>query len=143
MPDAQRFIAENTRLLTPPLVPEIKLHLAEESIPIWKKTEEELGEMNVPPPYWAFCWPGGQALTRYLLDNPKTVKGKRVLDFAAGSGISGIAAARGEDEGGEEGEAVQHGDGPTVVEGRGFVESEGVKGERCVTARRRRDRRRP
>ena len=47
----------------------------------------------MPPPYWAFCWPGGQALTRFLIDQPQWVKGKRVLDFAAGSGISGIAAA--------------------------------------------------
>ena len=48
---ARRFIAANTRPLSPPLVPEIRLHLAEESLPIWQKTEEELGEMNVPPPY--------------------------------------------------------------------------------------------
>ena len=51
-------------------MPEILLHLAEESLPIWQKTEEELGEMNVPPPYWAFAWAGGQALARYMLDNP-------------------------------------------------------------------------
>lgn len=92
VPDAQRFIAENTRLLTPPLVPEIKLHLAEESIPIWKKTEEELGEMNVPPPFWAFAWAGGQALARYLLDHPDLTSGKRVLDLGCGSGLTAIAA---------------------------------------------------
>lgn len=93
VPDAQRFIAENTRLLTPPLVPEIKLHLAEESIPIWKKTEEELGEMNVPPPFWAFAWAGGQALARHLLDNRDLTAGKRVLDLGCGSGLTAIAAA--------------------------------------------------
>ena len=95
VPDAQRFIAENTRLLTPPLVPEIKLHLAEESIPIWKKTEEELGEMNVPPPFWAFAWAGGQALARYLLDHRDLTAGKRVLDLGCGSGLTAIAAAKG------------------------------------------------
>lgn len=85
------FIRDNTRLLAPPLVPEIKLHLAEESLPIWQKTEEELGEMNVPPPYWAFAWAGGQALARYLIDTPDIVRGKRVLDLGAGSGLTAIA----------------------------------------------------
>ena len=64
------FIRANTSLLPVPLVPEIRLHLAEESLPIWQKTEEELGRMNVPPPWWAFAWAGGQALARYVLDNP-------------------------------------------------------------------------
>ena len=73
-------------------MPEITLHLAEESLPIWQKTEEELGEMNVPPPYWAFAWAGGQALARYMLDNPELVAGKRVLDLGSGSGLSAIAA---------------------------------------------------
>lgn len=89
---AEAFIVANTRLLTPPLVPEICLHLAEESVPIWQKTEEELGEMNVPPPYWAFAWAGGQALARYLLDNPALVAGKRVVDLGTGSGLTAIAA---------------------------------------------------
>jgi predicted nicotinamide N-methyase len=88
----EAFIRANTKLLSPPLVPEIKLHLAEESLPIWQKTEEELGQMNVPPPYWAFAWAGGQALARYLLDNPHCVAGKRVLDLGSGGGLSAIAA---------------------------------------------------
>ena len=88
----RRFICANTRLLSPPLVPEIKLHLAEESLPIWQKTEEELGEMNVPPPYWAFAWAGGQALARYVLDNRHLVAGKRALDLGSGSGLTAIAA---------------------------------------------------
>ncbi len=89
--DPAAFIRTNTKLLTPPLVPEIKLHLAEESLPIWLKTEEELGEINVPPPFWAFAWAGGQALARYLLDNPTLVAGKTVVDLGCGSGLTAIA----------------------------------------------------
>jgi predicted nicotinamide N-methyase len=92
--DGTLFIRANTKLLPVPLVPEIRLHLAEESLPIWRKTEEELGEMNVPPPYWAFAWAGGQALARHLLDRPELVAGRRVLDLGAGSGLAAIAAMR-------------------------------------------------
>ena len=88
------FIRKATRIARPSLVPELKLYLATEISPIWRATQAELDDMGVPPPYWAFCWPGGQALTRFILDNPHWVRGKRALDFAAGSGISGIAAAR-------------------------------------------------
>lgn len=88
------FIRANTGRLAPPLVPEILLHLAEESLPIWQKTEEELGEINVPPPFWAFAWAGGQALARYVLDDPDLVAGKRALDLGAGSGLVAIAAMR-------------------------------------------------
>ena len=76
------------------MVPEFKLWLATEYVPIWQATEAWLEEQNVDPPYWAFCWPGGQAIARYLLDNPELVHGKRVIDFAAGSGVSSMAAAR-------------------------------------------------
>lgn len=91
---AEAFIRANTKLLSPPLVLEIQLHLAEESLPIWQKTEEELGEKNVPPPYWAFAWAGGQALARYLFDNPQLVRGKRMLDLGSGCGLSAIAALK-------------------------------------------------
>jgi len=90
---AGAFIVANTRAIAPPLVPEIKLHLAEESLPIWQKTEE-LGEINVPPPYWAFAWAGGQALARYMLDNAELIQGRRVLDLGAGSGLTAIAAMK-------------------------------------------------
>jgi predicted nicotinamide N-methyase len=89
--DHAAFIRANTRLLPVPLAPQIKLHLAEESLPIWRRTEEELGELNVPPPYWAFAWAGGQALARHLLDSG-AMRGKSVLDLGAGSGIAAIAA---------------------------------------------------
>jgi predicted nicotinamide N-methyase len=94
MRDKAEFIRANTRLMPVPLVPEISLHLAEESLPIWQKTEEELGELNVPPPYWAFAWAGGQALARYLLDHPAAVAGARVLDLGSGSGLAAIAAMK-------------------------------------------------
>lgn len=94
MIDRSDFIRANTKLITPPLVPEIRLYLAEESVPIWQKTEEELGEMNVPPPYWAFAWAGGQALARYVLDNAALVAGRTVLDLGSGSGLSALAAAK-------------------------------------------------
>jgi predicted nicotinamide N-methyase len=74
-------------------VPEIRLHLAHEAIALWQKTEDELTEMGLPPPFWAFAWAGGQALARYVLDHPDIVARKRVLDFASGSGLVGIAAA--------------------------------------------------
>jgi predicted nicotinamide N-methyase len=80
--------------MSPPLVPELRLWLADEAVPIWKKTEDELGAMGLPPPFWAFAWAGGQALARYALDNPDVVQGRRVLDFASGSGLVAIAAAK-------------------------------------------------
>ena len=88
------FIRANAALIAPPLVPEIKLHLATEVVPLWRLTEEELEAQGVPPPYWAFAWAGGQALARYVLDHPVLVRGKDVLDFGSGSGLVAIAAAK-------------------------------------------------
>ena len=88
------FVRANTVLGTAALVPEITLHLASEITPIWHATEAWLQEQNVPPPFWAFAWPGGQALARHILDHPASVAGKRVLDFAAGCGVAAIACAR-------------------------------------------------
>ncbi|CAA7628043.1 Methyltransferase [Candidatus Terasakiella magnetica] len=90
---AAAFIEANTEISSPPACPEIRLWTATEVTPLWEATEEALLRVNLPPPYWAFCWAGGQALTRWVLDNSDLVAGKRVLDFAAGSGVSAIGAA--------------------------------------------------
>jgi predicted nicotinamide N-methyase len=92
--DALSFIRENAALTTPPLVPEVALHLAVEALPLWEKTEEELQAIGLPPPYWAFAWAGGQALARYVLDHPELVAGRAVLDVASGSGLVAIAAMK-------------------------------------------------
>jgi predicted nicotinamide N-methyase len=92
--DPAVFIIANTLLLPVPLVPEIRLHVADEAVPLWTKTEDEINEIGLPPPFWAFAWAGGQALARYILDHPETVAGKTVIDLASGSGVVAIAAAR-------------------------------------------------
>ena len=92
--DPERFILDNTGIMHPPHVPELRLHLASEAHALWLKTEEELEEIGLPPPFWAFAWAGGQGLARYVLDHPESVSGKRVVDFASGSGLVAIAAAK-------------------------------------------------
>jgi predicted nicotinamide N-methyase len=92
--DAAAFIRANTRLQPVPHAPEIALHLADEALPLWQRTEEELGAIGLPPPFWAFAWAGGQALARYVLDTPALVRGARTLDLASGSGLVAIAAAK-------------------------------------------------
>ena len=92
--DRRAFILEHTRLQNPPHTPELRLYLASEIEPIWRRTEEELQQEGLEPPFWAFAWAGGQALARYLLDHPEEVRGKRVLDFATGSGLVAIAAMK-------------------------------------------------
>ncbi len=94
MTDPVQFIRANTALVSPPLVPEVKLHLATEVVPLWQLTEEELAAKGVAPPYWAFAWAGGQALARYVLDHREVVAEKSTLDFGSGSGLVAIAAAR-------------------------------------------------
>jgi predicted nicotinamide N-methyase len=88
------FVLANTRPQRPPHTPELELLLADEITPIWRLTEEALEEMGLPPPFWAFAWAGGQALARYVLDTPEVVAGRRVIDFATGSGIVALAAMR-------------------------------------------------
>ena len=92
--DPITFIRTQTQVLPPSLVPEILLHLATEVTPLWQMTEARLKEGDLPPPFWAFAWPGGQGMSRYILDNPELVRGKRVVDFAAGCGIAAIAAMK-------------------------------------------------
>jgi predicted nicotinamide N-methyase len=86
------FILFHTRLRRPPAVPELQLYLSDEIIPLWRTLDAEPGRVGESLPFWAFAWAGGQALARYLLDRPAEVKGKRVLDFATGSGICALAA---------------------------------------------------
>jgi predicted nicotinamide N-methyase len=92
--DPAAFVRANTAIGKPPLVPEIRLHLATQVTPLWQATEASLARFGTPPPFWAFAWAGGQALARYILDHPETVAGKNVLDVASGSGMVAIAAAK-------------------------------------------------
>ena len=92
--DPVAFIRANTSLIAPPHVPEIVLHLADEAHDLWQLTEEELQEKGLPPPFWAFAWAGGQGLARYVLDTPACVQERKILDFATGSGLVAIAAAK-------------------------------------------------
>ena len=91
---AREFVRAHTEVSRAPLVPEIALHLATESTPLWRATEEWLGERGVAPPYWAFAWAGGQALARTILDAPEIVRGRRVVDFGCGGGLVALAAMR-------------------------------------------------
>lgn len=86
------FIERNTERVAPPLVPELRLHLATETTRLWQSSGAELERDGIQSPFWAFAWPGGQALARYIIDHPHLVAGRRVLDLGAGSGIVSLAA---------------------------------------------------
>ncbi|MBK1660664.1 class I SAM-dependent methyltransferase [Paracraurococcus ruber] len=92
MRDAASFIRAHTAIARPALVPEVALHLATEITPIWQATEAWLAREGIEPPFWAFAWPGSQAMARLILDDPARIAGRRVLDFAAGCGLAAIAA---------------------------------------------------
>jgi predicted nicotinamide N-methyase len=92
--DIPAFIRENTRVMATSHVPELSLFLADDAVSLWELTEEQLGELGLPPPFWAFAWAGGQALARYVLDHAEVVRGKSVLDVASGSGLVAIAAMK-------------------------------------------------
>ncbi|GAC1366528.1 MAG: methyltransferase [Polyangiales bacterium] len=94
MTSEAEFVRAHTAVASPPMLPELRLHLATELSPLWEKTQDWLDEVGLPPPYWAFAWAGGQAVARFLLDTPDVVRGTSVLDFGAGSGMIAIAAAR-------------------------------------------------
>lgn len=87
------LIRASTVVARPPACPEIRLHLARDMQTLWERLETALNVAGMPPPFWAIPWAGGQALARYLLDNPAIVSGKRVLDVGSGSGLCAIAAA--------------------------------------------------
>ncbi len=112
MPDVEHYIAvvASTQLLPVPLVPEVVLYAAENAYEVWEITRlgndaagsDSNGDSNgdsaatseTPVPYWSFPWAGGQALARHLLDRADLVRGRRVLDLAAGSGLVAIAAMK-------------------------------------------------
>lgn len=89
--DGLAFIRANTRVADVPGMP-LRLYQADALTPLWEATEQDLDAVNLAPPFWAFAWAGGQALARYILDNPESVRNKRVLDLASGSGLVAIAA---------------------------------------------------
>jgi predicted nicotinamide N-methyase len=92
--DHRTFVRQHTTLSSARLVPGIKLHLATEITPLWLASEAFLQAHDMPPPFWAFAWPGSEALARHVANHPALVAGKKVLDFAAGSGLAGIACAK-------------------------------------------------
>ena len=94
MTTQEAFVRENTAPVTPSLVPELQLCLASETCPVWLQTPEHFSKLGIPEPFWAFAWAGGQALARYIFDNPEIVYGQTILDFGSGSGIVAIAAAK-------------------------------------------------
>ena len=83
-----------TRLQSPAAVPELRLHLADDMDAAWTSLQDELDDGELPPPFWAFAWLGGQAVARHVLDAPELVRGRSVLDLATGSGLCGLAAVR-------------------------------------------------
>jgi len=93
-PAAPQIVRTGTQLRAVPLVPEIRLHLADEPVSLWQRIELTSGQAGLDPPFWAFAWAGGQALARYLLDHPRAARGRRVIDVASGSGLVAIAAAQ-------------------------------------------------
>lgn len=94
IPSDISIVQDNTAVTAPRLVPEISLHLADEDRALYRAGEDELASMGIGTPYWAFAWAGGQALARFILDNPKSVSGKKVLDFGSGSGLVAISAVK-------------------------------------------------
>jgi predicted nicotinamide N-methyase len=91
---ARDLVLSRTTLQSPPAVPELRLHLADDMDAAWGSLQRELDDGELPPPFWAFAWLGGQALARHVLDRPELVAGRRVLDLATGSGLCALAAAR-------------------------------------------------
>ena len=93
-PAAPEIMRTGTQPRPVPLVPEIRLHQAEDPVGLWQRIETASGRTGLDPPFWAFAWAGGQALARYLLDHPEAVRGRHAIDIASGSGLVAIAAAK-------------------------------------------------
>jgi predicted nicotinamide N-methyase len=91
---ARAFVLRHTRLRAVPGLAEVRLHLADEVLPLWSAVQRETGDPDAALPYWAFAWSGGLAIGHYLRDHPEAVAGRRVLDVASGSGLCAIAALR-------------------------------------------------
>ena len=91
---ARAFVLRHTRLRPVPGLDGIRLHLADEILPLWHAVQVETRDDDAALPYWAFAWGGGLAIAHYLRDHPEVVAGRRVLDYASGSGLCGLAAAR-------------------------------------------------
>jgi predicted nicotinamide N-methyase len=91
--EARSFVLQHTTLAEVPLVPEIRLHQSSDVSSLWQQTVDWLGQRDAAPPFWAFAWPGGQVLARFVLDHPELCARRRVLDFGTGSGLVAIAAA--------------------------------------------------
>ena len=94
MDPSHDLVLELTVAARPPLVPELCLRLATEGCPLWRAGEAELKRVGLTDPYWAFAWPGGQALARHVLDHHALVRGQGVLDFGCGGAIAGLAALK-------------------------------------------------
>jgi predicted nicotinamide N-methyase len=90
--DPRAFVLRHTRLRPVPGAEHLRVHLADEVLPLWRATQLETGDEEAPLPYWAFAWAGGLALARYLREQPGCVAGRRVFDVASGSGLCALAA---------------------------------------------------
>lgn len=89
---ARAFVLRQTRLRAVPGLAGLRLHLADEVLPLWRAVQLETGDPEAALPYWAFAWGGGLALASYLREHPEAVAGRRVVDLASGSGLVAIAA---------------------------------------------------
>jgi predicted nicotinamide N-methyase len=92
--DHAAFIKANTQLTPVPLRLDIELHLTDDTTKLWQNIQDRTCITDMPLPFWASAWAGGQALARYIFEHPDFVADKRVLDFATGSGLVAIAAAK-------------------------------------------------
>src|SRR3954470_16781036 len=86
------FVLAHTRVRAAPFVPEVRLHLADDSVELWEATQVAVERGDVPPPFWAFVWAGGQGLARHLIDRD-AARGRDGVHVAPGSGLVAIAAA--------------------------------------------------